>query len=150
MERLVQIGAQILEERGDQRQVGVAVQVAGADEQGPDADAVQGAGGVRAHPALATSVRNSAWALLRASERVTDLPQPCRVVVPGGQVLEQFDGADRRLDLAHGEWRLLGQSAPYRQQFPADQHDRARAETPIANQRSRFWSRCRLSTWESR
>ena len=53
VERLVEFGTQFVEERGDQRQVRIAVQIAGPDQQRPDADAVQRARvASRAHPAL--------------------------------------------------------------------------------------------------
>ena len=53
VERLVEVGAQIVEERRDQRQVRVAVEVARADEQRADADAVQRARRRRTAPSPA-------------------------------------------------------------------------------------------------
>ncbi len=52
VEGLVQVGTKVVEERGDQRQVRIAVQITGADQQRPHTDRVHGARRVGAHPTL--------------------------------------------------------------------------------------------------
>ena len=130
--------AQVVEERRDQRQVRVAVEIARADQQRPHADRVQGARRIGAHPALRDEcaqqgVGAAAWHV----ERVADLAQPRGIVVAGGQVLQQFHGPHGGLHLAYGEvgcrsrravdMDLSDTSASYRQEFAADQHDGAHA-----------------------
>ena len=57
-----------------------------------------------AHPALRDErAQQGVGAAARHVECVADLAQPRRVVVAGGEVLEQFDGADGGLHLADGE-----------------------------------------------
>ncbi len=104
VERLVEILTQVVEERRDQRQIRVAVEIARSDEQRAHPDGVQRARRIGSHPALRDErAQQGVGAAARHVERVADLPQACRVVVTGGEVFEQLDGPYRRLHLPDGE-----------------------------------------------
>lgn len=104
--RLVEVGPYGADAR-------VGVQVAGAGEQGADADAVQGTGGVRADPAAADQgLEQRVHRAARDPELVRQLLEACGPVAARGQQFQQVDRACRRLHLADAPGAVCLRHAP--------------------------------------
>lgn len=101
VDRLAERVRRLVEVRADRTDAPVAVEIAGAGEQGADADAVEGAGGVGADP---TGVDEGLEQLVHAAARhaqfLSELVQARGLLAPLGEQFQQRDGPGRRLHTA--------------------------------------------------
>ena len=102
MDGLVQPRTQLVDLRLHDAQDRVDVEVGGAGQQRLDADAVEGAGGIGAHPAVVDQgLQQRVHAAPRRIERVAEIAEPGRLMASCRQQFEHLDRARGGLDLAN-------------------------------------------------